>query len=556
MSNYKNLLNDLYTNVVNKNNSVKKKVIIKKKVSPKIVIVKKKSVSPKIENKIEDNEKLTFHDLIDIDAIKYLNTFVKNQHKDKEQLWIDKYKPTNEKELVGNNVEIKKINNWLNNYSQNNEVTPKCLLISGPPGVGKSTIINVLCNKYKFNVHNLDLSEKHKNEKITNLIKKSITHYHLGFNNVNKSIIILDDIDFLSNCNKNNLQDIINIIQPEKKKRGRKPKPKPTIDTFIKKEPSNFPPIVCVINTNNLKKIKKIEEYSLHVRLNNLTDLELLDITNKIYKDVNFNLQLNCKMLIIEKSQGDLSRLIQILNEFYVKYKNVDVNMEITKVFLESIKKKHVDIQLYQALDSLLEDYENLSFNEKLLQSEIDKNLMPLMIDENCFDFFDSYDDIHHIDKILNNISDGDIFSNEIHTQNNWFLQYYCNVISIILPSYIIHHNRTVKNKVNINFTKMLGKLSSSSSKIKNMKLIQYNIHSLSDRSDFIYFRQILLNLLSNEDTIEQGLQLLKSYKFKDIDILDPILKIIEIDTDNINCKNYSKIFTYKYKNMLRKKFD
>ena len=88
---------------------------------------------------------------------------VKNEETPAESLlWVDKYKPTTLKQIIGQQTDksnMKKLLNWLQNWPKNNlhnqgkrpprpppfashnddGAWAKCALLSGPPGVGKTT---------------------------------------------------------------------------------------------------------------------------------------------------------------------------------------------------------------------------------------------------------------------------------------------------------------------------------------------------------------------------------------------------------------------------------
>jgi len=91
-----------------------------------------------------------------------------------QMMWVDKYKPTSIKQIIGQqgaNSNVQKLIKWLQNWHANNRtesgrkkpkprVTPwgggdptgasfKAALLSGPPGVGKTTSATLVC-KVRF----------------------------------------------------------------------------------------------------------------------------------------------------------------------------------------------------------------------------------------------------------------------------------------------------------------------------------------------------------------------------------------------------------------------
>ena len=59
-------------------------------------------------------------------------------------LWVDKYRPINVDDIIGNNNEIALIRKWLNVFKTRKAYKgfKNCILISGPPGIGKTFTVN------------------------------------------------------------------------------------------------------------------------------------------------------------------------------------------------------------------------------------------------------------------------------------------------------------------------------------------------------------------------------------------------------------------------------
>jgi replication factor C subunit 1 len=100
------------------------------------------------------------------------------------QLWTEKYKPTEIKDIVGNKEMVRRINEWLEQWQQNysrgfensgeNISDYGAILISGPPGIGKTTTASVVAktNGYEpleFNASDVR-SKKILEESITEMM--------------------------------------------------------------------------------------------------------------------------------------------------------------------------------------------------------------------------------------------------------------------------------------------------------------------------------------------------------------------------------------------------
>ena len=70
-------------------------------------------------------------------------------------LWVDKYKPLIINDIIGNKLIVKNIVKWLKTWKNNSK---KALLLSGPPGIGKTSMANIICNELKYSIESFDSS--------------------------------------------------------------------------------------------------------------------------------------------------------------------------------------------------------------------------------------------------------------------------------------------------------------------------------------------------------------------------------------------------------------
>jgi replication-associated recombination protein RarA len=68
--------------------------------------------------------------------------------------WVEKYKPQTSSDIVGCQYELRTIKTWLNTWPS------KALLISGPPGTGKTTVVDVATKELGMDVFHIDATAK------------------------------------------------------------------------------------------------------------------------------------------------------------------------------------------------------------------------------------------------------------------------------------------------------------------------------------------------------------------------------------------------------------
>ncbi len=215
---------------------------------------------------------------------------------------ILKYKPTNLNNFNISEYTKSLIDIYLNNSKLN-------FLIHGGLGSGKSTLVNVLLNKY----YNNDKNAIYRNTIYINLLKEQGINYYRNelktycqINNLlhikEKKTIILDDLDLLNE----QCQQIFN--------------------TFI----SNYEHINFLITCNDMQKIKTTIQNKLElIKINNIDNIFLKNILCEILNNENILLDNNCKDLIIKSSNLSIPNMINIIDKLSLIKENKTINYNL-----------------------------------------------------------------------------------------------------------------------------------------------------------------------------------------------------------------------------------
>ena len=182
------------------------------------------------------------------------------------QLWVDKYKPTSLKSIIGQQGDksnMKKLITWLRNWPKNNlhnngkrppKPPPfmthnddgswaKAALLSGPPGVGKTTTAYLVAKELGLDVMELNASDTRSKKMLDSVLSDALNNTSLAKTVSQNRVLLMDEVDGMAgNEDRGGIAELILLLKQSKV------------------------PVICMCNDRNHQKIRSLANHCFDLR--------------------------------------------------------------------------------------------------------------------------------------------------------------------------------------------------------------------------------------------------------------------------------------------------
>ncbi|KFP40879.1 Replication factor C subunit 1, partial [Chlamydotis macqueenii] len=449
-----------------------------------------------------------------------------NEDGTEKLLWVDKYKPVSLKAIIGQQGEqscANKLLRWLRNWHKNtledgqaksnktggkdDGTGFKAALLSGPPGVGKTTTASLVCKELGYSYVELNASDTRSKNSLKEVVAESLDNTSIkdfcsgtSSSVSGKHVLIMDEVDGMAgNEDRGGIQELIGLIRHTKI------------------------PIICMCNDRNHPKIRSLVHYCFDLRFQRPRLEQIKGAMMSIAFKEGLKIPPPAMQEIILAANQDIRQVLHNLNMWCAKDKSLTYDEAKTDA---SRAKKDIRLGPFDVVRKVFATGEESSRMSLIDKSDLffhDYSLAPLFVQENYVHVKPAAaggnlkKHLVLLSRAADSICDGDIVDRQIRSKQNWNLLPTQAIYASVLPGELM---RGYMSQFPV-FPSWLGKFSSTG---KHDRIIQELAMHMSLRTQtckrtvnleyLSYLRDALVQPLKDfgADGVQEAITFMDSY--------------------------------------------
>ncbi|KAK3397407.1 replication factor RFC1 C terminal domain-containing protein [Sordaria brevicollis] len=367
------------------------------------------------------------------------------------QLWTTKYAPTTLNQICGNKANVEKIQNWLKNWPKSRKYDFqkrgadgsggfRAIIISGPPGIGKTTAAHLAAKLEGYDVIESNASDTRSKKLVENGVSDVMTNTSLlGFfagdgKQVDaakkKIVLVMDEVDGMSAGDRGGVG---------------------ALAKFCRKTEV---PLILICNERRLPKMKPFDHVAFDIKFQRPTVDQIRSRIMTICHREGLKIPPPVVNALIEGSGKDIRQIINMISTAKLDQTTMDFDQskQMSKAWEKHVILKPWDICQKLIGGGMFAPSSTATLNDKVELYFNDHEFSYLMIQENYLrsrpmalnqkGYTPREQNLKYlelVDQAAESISDGDLVDRMIHgPQQQWSLMPTHAVFSTVRPSSLI----------------------------------------------------------------------------------------------------------------------
>ena len=292
-----------------------------------------------------------------------------------EQLWVDKYRPQSSAQMIGSTELVSKLTKWLQrwdavhlhktekvSFSKENPGA-RAVLLSGPPGIGKSTVAALAAKEGGYDVMELNASDTRNRKEIEAQLSSAVTCMAISSSGEvanRKRLVVMDEVDGMGGSDRGGIAELIKVIKTSKV------------------------PIICICNDRQSTKIRSLANHCFDLKVRRPTKQQIASRLVAVAKGEGMLLEQNAAEMLVEQVGNDIRQALNSMQMW--RASSASMNYTDVKAGMNRIEKdKVLRLTPFDACGSILGGNKT-SFDERYNSFFIDYSLTPLLVQQNYVD--------------------------------------------------------------------------------------------------------------------------------------------------------------------------
>jgi len=260
-------------------------------------------------------------------------------------LWADKYAPSNSREILGNADSVNKLFEWLNTWEDifnNPKRRPKSIsgpngpwkaaLLSGPPGIGKTTTATLVAQESNRDVIELNASDARSKKALTEALGDLSGTHAFSFGNADgskknntarKRCVIMDEVDGMGAGDRSGISELIQMIKKAKV------------------------PIICICNDRSSQKMRSLVQYCMDLRYRRPTKNVIAKRAVEVGRLEGMSVEVNAAEAMSESCGNDIRQVLNCLQMWSSKKSDDNTSSSLT---FKDLRERKNDINKDEVL--------------------------------------------------------------------------------------------------------------------------------------------------------------------------------------------------------------